>query len=76
MTMDEGGIPIRATDHVKPCGLLQVVQAEIINMKDDINVLYTRVDRLPNWMVFLFSAVCSCLAASVTSILFLLDRVP
>lgn len=64
----------RASDHVEPCGLLQVVQAEVMNIKEDIGVLYKRVDRLPNWMVFLFSATTGALGASLTAIFFLADR--
>ena len=61
----------RATDHIEPCGLLQVAQANIIDMKEDISLLFKRVDRLPPWMVFLFSATTAALAASITAIYFL-----
>lgn len=59
----------RASDHVEPCGLLQVVQAEVVNIKDDVSILYKRVDRLPNWMVFLWGATTASLGASVSYIL-------
>jgi len=65
----------RSSDHVEPCGLLQVVQAEIVNIKDDVSILYKRVDRLPNWMVFLFSATTASLGGAVTAIYFLASRI-
>jgi len=64
----------RQADHYEPCGLLQVVQSEVVNIKEDISVLYKRVDRLPNWMVFLFSATTACLGATLTTVYFLLQQ--
>jgi len=64
----------RANDHYEPCGLLQVAQSEIINIKQDIDVLYKRVDRLPNWMVMLWGVTTAALGAAVSAIYFLLDQ--
>jgi hypothetical protein len=61
----------RAQDHVEPCGLLQVVQSEVLNLKEDVGILYKRVDRLPNWMVMLFAATTASLGATITAIFFL-----
>ena len=66
---------LNVNDHVEPCGLLQVAQAEIVNIKEDIGILYKRVDRLPNWMVFLFSATTGLLGAALTAIFFLMERI-
>ena len=74
MTLDEHH-QRRLGDHIEPCGLLQVVQAEIVNIKDDVGVLYKRVDRLPNWMVFLFSATTASLGAAMSAIYFLAARI-
>jgi hypothetical protein len=65
----------RMTDHIEPCGLLQVVQSEVVNIKEDIGVLYKRVDRLPTWMVMLFSATTGTLGAAITAIYFLAARI-
>lgn len=65
----------RAADHIQPCGPLQVAQSEIVNIKEDISLIYKRVDRLPNWMVFLFSATTAALGSSLTAIYFLAQRV-
>ena len=64
----------RIGDHIEPCGLLQVVQSEVINIKEDVGVLYKRVDRLPNWMVLLYAATTGTLGASLTAIFFLANR--
>lgn len=64
----------RMTDHIEPCGLLQVMQSEVVNIKEDIGVLYKRVDRLPNWMVFLWGSLTAALGAALTAIYFLLER--
>ena len=65
----------RTQDHIEPCGLLQVVQAEMINVKEDVGILYKRVDRLPNWMVMLFATTTSALGAAITAIFFLWNMV-
>lgn len=61
-----------AFNHVEPCGLLQVAQSEIVNIKSDVSILFKRVDRLPTWMVMLFAATTACLGASLTAIYFLI----
>jgi hypothetical protein len=64
----------RMNDHIEPCGLLQVTQAEIINVKQDIVTLFKRVDRLPTWTVFYISGITGLLGASSTAIYFLLKE--
>jgi len=61
----------RASDHIEPCGLLQVANANIVNMQEDIGVLYKQVDRLPNWMVMLWAATTAALGGALTAIFFL-----
>jgi len=61
----------RATDHIEPCGLLQVANAEITNIKEDVGILYKRVDRLPNWMVMLWGVTTATLGGALTAIYFL-----
>jgi len=61
-------------DHVAPCGLLQVANAEIVNLKSDVDVLFKRVDRLPNWMVMLWGVTTASLGAALTAIYFLANR--
>jgi len=70
----DGDYGRRASDHIEPCGLLQVAQSEIINIKQDVDVLYKRVDRLPNWMVMLWGVTTAALGAAMSAIYFLLDQ--
>ncbi|MHB1324000.1 MAG: hypothetical protein ACYCXZ_06620 [Coriobacteriia bacterium] len=64
----------RANDHIEPCGLLQVANSEIVNLKEDVSVLYKRVDRLPNWMVMLWGVTTAALGGALTAIFFLANR--
>jgi len=64
----------RASDHLEPCGLLQVANTEIVNMKEDIGVLYKRVDRLPNWMVMLWGVTTATLGGALSAIFFLANQ--
>jgi hypothetical protein len=54
--------------------LLQVANTNIINMQEDIGVLYKRVDRLPNWMVMLWGVTTATLGSAITAIYFLANQ--
>ncbi|MDZ4181162.1 MAG: hypothetical protein U1E29_18320 [Coriobacteriia bacterium] len=64
----------RLGDHIEPCGLLQVVQSEVVNIKEDVGILYKRVDRLPNWMVMLWGVTMATLGGSFTAVIFLAGK--
>jgi hypothetical protein len=64
----------RDSDHYPPCGGLQVLDSKVADDRKDIEILYKRVDRLPNWMVMLWGAMTAITGGLATAVFFMANQ--